>query len=117
MRKIFRATRRTRIGAALRGTDGNRIKRALRLLSCIPLEYEFTSTGRARRKINELLAQNIPIILSVEEGLHWAVIAGRRNRKYIWIDSADEKLVGMWSWSDIVDWIEDDEIYFIGVER
>jgi len=116
VRKIFGPTRRTRKGAALQGTGGKRIKRALRLLGCTPSEYEFTSTRKARRKVDELLAQNIPIILFVEEGLHWAVFAARERGKYVWIDPAENELVGAWSWSDIVDWIEDDEIYFIGVE-
>ncbi len=48
--------------------------------------------------------------------MHWAVLAGKSDKKYFWIDSNDDKLIGAWDWSDIVEWIESEKYYFIAIQ-
>ncbi len=49
--------------------------------------------------------------------MHWIVIAGLKQKKYVWVDSADEKKTGGCSWHELVEWVDSDEFYFIGVKR
>jgi ABC-type bacteriocin/lantibiotic exporter with double-glycine peptidase domain len=117
MREIFKATRKSQLGVTINGTDEKRIKNALMSFGCIAKEYKLHSFGLARMILNGLLMHHIPVILSVEADEHWVVIAGHRGKKYVWIDSADKKLTGAWLWSELVEWIDNDEIYFIGVSN
>ena len=105
--------------AAMRfGTDRSELKRGLRYFGCDAVEYVFLDdSDKLRKKLDWLLESGCPVILSVEGDDHWIVIAGKESEnKYYWIDSADDDVIGYWSWKDIVDWIDNDEYYLMGVE-
>ncbi len=103
--------------ANIKGTNEDEVKRGIRNAGCVPRVFSDTGELRARKSIDDLLLKNIPVIVYSFSDDHWAVLAGKRGNSYYWIDSADDELYGVWSWTDIADWIsDDDEYFFIGVE-
>lgn len=81
--------------------------------------FEFQDTNGTRLKafVNHSLDKGMPVILSVRGDDHWSVIAGRdSDAKYIWIDSADENLIGSWAWGKIDHWIDNDEYYGLSIK-
>ncbi len=115
--KIFLATKRNSISVRRDGTNGFRIQHAIRRFGCSPVVCSTTSPVRARVKLNSLLRDGSPVILCVENSMHWIVVAGLKGKKYIWIDSADEKKTGACGWHELVDRVDSDDFYFIGVKR
>jgi hypothetical protein len=100
-----------------RGTNEADIKRGLREFGCTGIEY----TGKSRRSyaahINHCLKNGLPVIITAENDEHWAVIAGKKSRtSYYWIDSADPDLIGAWHWDDILNWVDNEVFYGIGVQ-
>jgi hypothetical protein len=102
--------------AMQRGTNEAEIKRGLREFECTGVEY----LGRSRRAftahVNRCIRRGLPLIFTAEHDEHWAVIAGKKSRSvYYWIDSAEPDVIGAWSWEDILEWIDNDVYYAIGV--
>ena len=59
--------------------------------------------------INRALKSGSPVILGSNPHRHWLVLAGPDgNGGYVWMDSADDPLTGVWDWDDIEEWIGDD---------
>jgi hypothetical protein len=105
--------------AALSGTDEQRLIKAIKRAGCKPHVKTCHSSKEAKKEIDSFLRQGMPIIMSVEDEQHWAVLAGKKGKNgYYWIDSADKGLVGCWSWESIEEWMcyDDNEYYFIGIE-
>jgi ABC-type bacteriocin/lantibiotic exporter with double-glycine peptidase domain len=88
------------------GTNETQIKRAISFFGYRFSVLRSSSRLDARRFINKHLANGSPIIISVRSEKHWAVIAKRMKDKYMWIDSADLRLVGRWSLPAVLDWME-----------
>ncbi len=99
------------------GTDTRYLVKAIRKCGCTPHLVTRMSEVSAKRAMDRLLDRGWPVIVSVDESSHWAVVASRSKRGYRWIDSADTRITGYWSWSSIADWMEDEDGYcMIGVE-
>ena len=95
------------IEAKLRGTDSKYIRRALRYYNCTPIEYNIKDAEELKQKVDKLLNDHIPLILSCDNWEHWTVLGGSNGKnKYFWIDSADSDIIGYSSWNKISNWIE-----------
>jgi len=99
------------------GTDESKIKKAIRSFDCKPIEYKTMSENDFRKKLDSLLRLGVPAIVSFDGDDHWAVICGNRNKdEYYYIDSADSELISYYRWDDLVDDIDNDTYYLIGVK-
>jgi hypothetical protein len=103
--------------AMQRGTNEAEIKRGLKEFGCTGVEY----LGRSRRAytahLNACIRRGLPVIITTQHDEHWAVIAGRKSPSmYYWIDSAETEVIGAWAWKDILEWIDNDVYYGIGVQ-
>ena len=88
------------------GTDERELIRAIKSLG---YRYSILNTRHrriARQFLNSHLGSGHPIIISVQEEDHWAVLAQRSKSKYVWIDSADDRLIGKWLIADVLDWMK-----------
>ena len=101
------------------GTDTKYIVKAIRKTDCIPHTVYRQHEVSAKRAIDRLLAKGMPIIISVDQSSHWAVLASKtKDDRYRWIDSYDTRLVGYWKWVSVAEWMYDDEdgYCFIGID-
>lgn len=100
------------------GTNEDKLIKAIRKAKCKPHPHTCHSQKKAKAHIDAFLKKGMPVIISTDNEYHWAVLAGKYQDQYYWIDSADRKLIGHWNWHDIAEWMEyhESEYYFIGVE-
>jgi ABC-type bacteriocin/lantibiotic exporter with double-glycine peptidase domain len=68
-------------GTTVTGTDDRQLMRALRKLGCGPTAVSLTSTVRKR------VQAGIPVIIHLDEELHWVVIIGCLGDNLIAFDS------------------------------
>lgn len=91
--------------------------RAVRRFGCVPIEFMSTSAVEMKEFVDRSLIKQMPVILSVQGDDHWSVLAGRDgDRAYFWIDSADEDLIGSWTWKKIEHWIDNDQYYGLAIK-
>ena len=109
-RAITRGMRRGRLRTRLFGSDEVAILRGVRRLGARPEELRARTGAEARRGIDRALREGAPCILCVTSASgdgwgHWALLAGRVGERYLWIDSADDRVVGTWTWTAIARWM------------
>ena len=105
MREAFKASGVTRKEVNAEGTDENDLIRAIRHFGYKYSVLDTYSRKAAHQFIDKHLEAGAPIIICVQFFQHWAVLARRDNSKYVWIDSADDKLIGSWKIQDILGWM------------
>lgn len=102
--------------STISGTDSKNILKGIKSFNCKAIKYQSDSESETKNRIDYLLSKKIPLIISCENYDHWAVLAGKKDNKYYWLDSADEDIIGLSDWNEIDDWIkyedEDDYKYF-----
>ncbi len=75
-----------------------------------PKNLTTSNTRTLRSSINRALKSEAPVILGSNPNRHWLVLAGPDgNGWYVWMDSADDPLTGVWDWDAIQEWIGSDE--------
>lgn len=112
-----KATNLPPILTAIIGTDEKKLKKAIRYFKCKPVEFITTNKRDFRTKLDGLLKRGCPVILSFQGYNHWAVICGKKNKgDYFYIDSADYKLISYYDWDSMIEDIDNDKYYLIGVE-
>ncbi len=98
------------------GTDSKNIIKGIKCFNCKAIKFQSDSESETKKKMDDLLNNNIPLIIGCEDYDHWAVLAGMKDNKYYWLDSADEDIIGLSYWDELEDWIkyedEDDYKYF-----
>ena len=104
-RQAFKACDVTRKEVNEEGTDEKELKLALKYFGHEYSVLDTYSRKAAHHFINKHLDAGRPIIICVQFFQHWAVLARRDNSKYVWIDSADDKLIGSWKIQDILGWM------------
>ena len=104
-KEAFRACGVTRKETNEHGTDEKELIRAIKFFGHSYSVLDTWSRKTARQFIDKHLDAGSPIIISVDNIQHWAVLARREKDKYSWIDSADNKLMGCREISDILDWM------------
>ena len=85
------------------GTNEENIIKALKKLKFKSgFIYEFGS-NKAKDRLNKLLKNNKPVILSVDKYGHWMVAAGIHNEKYVIIDSGsrESNTIVLYNWSKL----------------
>src|SRR5690349_4945267 len=100
-RAISRAMRRGRLRTRLFGSDEQAILRGVRGLGAAPVELRARTAAAARREIDRALRAGAPCIVCVTSAAgggwgHWALVAGKIDGRYLWLDSSDERVVGVW---------------------
>lgn len=71
-----------------------------------PENLTTSTTHRLRSSINRCLRTGSPVILGSNPHQHWLVLAGRDdNGNYVWMDSADDPLTGVWDWDGVEEWL------------
>ncbi len=73
---------------------------------------DLTSPGprSLRRRIDAALTRGRSVVIGSDPHCHWMVLGGKYGRgQYIWIDSADEDLFGIWHWDDVEGWLVGDD--------
>lgn len=71
-----------------------------------PENLTTTNTRTLRSSIHRSLKAGSPVILGSNPNRHWLVLAGRDgNGGYVWMDSADDPLTGVWDWDGIEEWL------------
>jgi len=66
-----------------------------------------------RASIKRTLKGRSPVVLGSNLAVHWLVLAGSDDDGgYVWIDSADDPLSGVWDWDQIEEWLGPDEEEF-----
>ncbi len=102
--------------STISGTDSKNIVKGIKSFNCKAIKFQNDSESETKNRIDDLLSKNIPLIIGCENYDHWVVLAGKKNNKYYWLDSADEDIIGLSDWDEIEDWIkyeyEDDYKYF-----
>lgn len=80
-RKVPEAQIAKLAGTTANGTDDRGIIKALRQLECKPTVVGLTSTVRKR------VLAGLPVIIHLDEELHWVVVIGCLGRNFIAFDS------------------------------
>ncbi len=112
-----KATKVHPIIAAIKGTDENKLKKGIYHYNCHPIVFTTMNKIKFREKLDNLLMKGIPAIVSFNEDEHWAVVCGKKSQNiYFVIDSNDYDLITSYHWSDLVDYIDNDTYYLIGVK-
>lgn len=113
------ATRTTRLPAWITmgfGTDLPKLQRGLQYFRCRGIQRVSFNTDKLRLDLDYFLGKGCPVILTVQRGYHWVVICGKESEnRYYWIDSSDDELIGYWTFSNIVDWIDSLQFRLFGV--
>lgn len=81
------------------------IIKGIRSFDCEAVELEDDFASRTRQVISELIQEGTPCVISVDDAEHWAVVVGRNGSDFIWIDSADDELVGTCTWAELSAWM------------
>lgn len=112
---LDRLTKVSRYKTARYGLTQHDIRNALAALNLKPKFCTHKTIEKAKIEINKVLMKS-PIIASVDNGSHWAVI-GRRSGKYYYIaDSARRPVLSKKTWNQIANWIMDERgIFYIRV--
>jgi hypothetical protein len=113
-------TKTSKLEAWMNGTDEKRIKKALRKYACNPVDYNIYDEDELKEAMDKMLNKNFPLIISVSNYEHWAVLAGKKAERYYWIDSSEKSIVGYCDWNALINWMQaDDEqpFYFIAVNH
>ncbi|MCE1189841.1 MAG: hypothetical protein LWX56_11965 [Ignavibacteria bacterium] len=105
----------TRFEAMISGTNEHRISKALRHYECNPVKISEKSPDKLKKLVDGYLDKNIPIIASVCNYEHWSVLAGRRGKKYFWIDSSEDVIIGYSSWNEILEWMDNGDEPYNGI--
>lgn len=117
IKDAHKATKVNPIIAAIKGTDENKLKKAIYYYDCHPIVVTTKNKIKFREKLDNLLMEGIPAIVSFNEDEHWAVVCGKKSKDtYFIIDSADDDLITSYHWSDLIDYIDNDTYYLIGVK-
>lgn len=99
------------------GTDEDGIKKAIKKAGFIPKVFEVATDGEAQKNIDNYMAKNIPIIISVGDNWdHWAMLGGKIKNRYIVFDSGPEDyVVSEYTWKDLKEylgWVCEDCAFF-----
>jgi hypothetical protein len=104
-----KATRIPSVLTFIKGTNEKALIKAIKYFDCTPIIIKGKKIYLFKKQIDNYLSKGCPIILSVESGSHWVTLAGKKSKNlYYWIDSADPKIVGYWTWQDIMEWCCED---------
>jgi ABC-type bacteriocin/lantibiotic exporter with double-glycine peptidase domain len=104
-REAFTACGVTRKEVNASGTDEKELIRAIRHFGYRYFVLDTYSRKAAHKFIDKHLDSGLPIIICVQWFQHWAVLAGKQEGKYHWIDSSDDELVGSWEIKDVLGWM------------
>lgn len=104
-KQAFKACGVTRKLVNDEGTDEKELIRAIKHFGYRHSILNTRHRRIAKQFLNRHLGSGCPIIISVQEEEHWAVLARRERSKYVWIDSADERLIGKWGIADVLGWM------------
>ena len=94
------------------GTDEKELIRAIKHFGYRHSILNTRNRRIAKQFLNSHLGSGHPIIISVEEEDHWAVLARMDGAKYVWIDSTDDRLIGKWGIADVLDWMKCNTGYY-----
>ncbi len=103
--------------ASLTGISEDRIALALTYLK---IKHHVVSTLRLKtacKYLDSFLEKGYPVIASVQDGAHWIVIAGKKGKSYITIDSNDSPIVQTASPELLKEWVGDDDFPLLTTKR
>lgn len=104
--KAHHLTKTSRDAAAERGTDSYKIVNAISKSGFHSVEENYDNETDAKNAIDKALSEQKVCIVCADDYSHWAVIAEKLpDNTYVWIDSADDELIGTYTWDDLNDWI------------
>jgi len=115
VKDAHKKTQVTRLKAIWEGTEPEKIIRGIKKYGCSAKPITCNDEKKLKEKIDAYLEAGIPLIVCVDDYEHYAVLSGKINKKYYWIDSADSDIIGHSSWSEIAEWLEsseEDEKYY-----
>ncbi len=116
VKDAHKVTNTTRLKALWEGTDCKKIIKGIKKYGCKPAAYTLHDDAKLKTKIDTHLEAGNSIILCIENYEHYCVLAGKKNKKYCWIDSADANIIGCSDWTAIEQWMNcEGEYYFIAV--
>lgn len=112
-----RAATTNGLRTALLGIDEHQMKFAIRTFGVWPRVLCTRSSSRARAVVDRWLGRHRPVIASCRGGAHWVVLCGRSAGRYMWIDSANDDLIGATHWSQLAPSLldENDAHYLIAL--
>jgi hypothetical protein len=98
------------------GMSEQQIIRALKAFNNDAKEHYCTSRATLYKALHKALQRQHPVVLDVENAVHWAALLGSYGKRFAWYDSMDSDLVGIYTEKELGSWIETyDENYFIEV--
>lgn len=99
------------------GTNEEKLKQGVYYFDCRPIEFTTKNIIKFREKLDSLLMKGIPAIVSFMKDKHWAVVCGKKTKNtYFIIDSSDKDLITYYHWDDLVDLMNNDTYYLVGVK-
>lgn len=83
------------------GTNEVKLARAARANDCeLPLIRK-RSADKARRKLNEVLARRVPVLLCVDDWGHWITVVRHDQGNYVIIDSNLDPVIDVLTWPQL----------------
>ncbi len=102
------------------GTSERALIGAIRRAGLRPIEGSYVREPGVHGALDRLLDRGVPAILSVQNGNHWVVLAGRAGATYWVIDSERIALILPLGWEQVARALgvrrREPELYFLGVE-
>jgi hypothetical protein len=115
IKDAHKKTKVSRLKALWEGTDPENIIRGIKKYGCKAEPFSYKNEIKAKAKIDAYLEAGIPIIICVDSWEHYTLLAGKRDNRYYWIDSAGPDIINHSSWAAIEEWMEspdEDEKYY-----
>ncbi len=86
---------------SLYGTDDAQLARAARAFDCDLMMIRRHEPEMARRELMRFLRRGIPVLLCVFEWSHWVAVVKAEAGKFILLDSHDDAVLTIVTWSEL----------------
>jgi hypothetical protein len=115
--EISAAMNASRAKCAITGLDEFSILDGITANSCRGTQIHERSADVALARMDLVLGRAEALVICVSEWSHWAVLCGKEDDEYLWIDSADSALFGTMKAEKLSEWLHCDgeELPFYGI--
>lgn len=83
------------------GTDEIKLGRAAKAFNCELRFIRRKSADRAKRELLAFLRRGYPTLLCVRQWNHWITVVNAERGKYVVVDSREQPVVGVLTWSQL----------------
>ncbi|HEY4238779.1 MAG TPA: hypothetical protein VGM88_03155 [Kofleriaceae bacterium] len=86
------------------GTNEIQLARAARAFECDLILERRRDEDAARKVLTNLLREQTPVLLCVDEWSHWITVLRAEDRRFVVVDSNDDPLLSVRTWPQLRNW-------------